>query len=1287
LPNVPTRPGTFSRAAHTTLLPDHWHVIAMAGGAQLFHVEGSPIPDTLAASFGPPGTGAVSSDLPFDDSSLWLVDLDAAISVGMAVRIPLDNPATPIDQLFVLGVQAQTPPLDAAGRLQTAFRAHQYTNGLGFLAPATPTNNTSVSRSAWRSAPVPPTPSEVDDARSRYQPASPQNAALMARALGVDGSISLGVADFGLDDQQSAVLVMQRQLWNALEAKPLSRFFTRWSIPPGAAQAAWQTQDDPAAQAMLKDHTLGWVRGRGTLPTLRVGNQPYGLLTTTSLTGWTTDPADATAPLATWLRTFREYFRAAVASAPRVMSGDADPDSTVTNILQRLPVSQAVMVRKVGDAGGPAVANEPLPAAPIPGLPQDSQLFLSVPAVDATRLRIPFVGDGLADQGGLLKWIELFSDSIAVLDQSMTPQAWVTKYQPIFGAPTFPGAPPPDIFLTLVSDAFHEPQETSASVGVATFIICGAFAFSQNQNDPAFQRLVQMRLPEARTFLAQLEELAAVDPDNYDPILREVLDVASHRFDAWVTSLAARRLDQMRAAKPQGAVIGGYGWVEDLSPRTDLSAADPPPAGFASAFAGPRQTYIHAPSLHHAATAAVLRAGFDSHLDARTLAVNLESRRVRVATALAEGVRNGQSIGALLGYRFERGLHDAGQDALIEGLRQDHPLPLLPGQDEGGPGAREAIAARNVVDGLDLYRNQDAVRAQFAGNGTIASLLDDLTDAMDAFGDLLLAESVHHLVGGNPLRAGLAADTVGRGEPPPDRFDVARTPRGGRPLSWQVGALLPTAWRAQAAGWRADRPRAQLEPHVEAWAATVLGDASQWRMSCSVVAADGGASATSVSLDTLGVCALDVVCETAGAASTLERRIIDTVAAEQGPGAVITLATAPAADGALGFAELQGLTARIRTVLAGSTPLGPQQLQGSDASPTDGIDTAELGGRISALQAALAAATADLDAATQALSAAAAGPAAAAAAAPVRAALTRLADIGVAMAYPAAGDLADAATVSALSAQAGAVLAAVRPLAASAPPQVPQAGAAQSEILAWLRGVADYAQAIWGRTVPLTRSFTFPATSPYAAAFAADAAPAGATVAEVSAWFRRLARVRQNLSPLFDILAATAAINGSDVGLTVAQLPAEPGARWIGLPYGDAPPAKASLSVVLSTPAPIDTSAAFCGLAFDNWTEQLPGLTSVADQAKGYEAAEVTGVAFTVEGPEAFPPQAILLAVAPDPAAGWSYDVLFDVVQETLDLAKIRTIDLGDLPRLGRVLPALYSGSGLDDVISAAGIG
>ena len=1279
-PTVATRPGSFTRAARSMLLPDHWRIVGFTDGSERFYAEGSPIPDSLDVSFGPPGTGANDSDLPFDNNSRWLVDLDAAIAVGMAIRIPLADSSTPIDQVFVLGINTQVGPQDSADRLQAAFQAHQYTNGLGFLPPGSPTNNTSASRSAWVSAPAPPTPTDVDVARAQYQPASSQNAALAAKALGMDGSPSLSVADFGLKDQQTEVMVIQRHLWNALGAKALSQLYMRWDIPPGGSpsQGGWHLHDDPASTAMLKEHMLGWVRSRGVLPVLRVGNQPYGLLPATSLTDWVAAADDTTQTLLTWLKTFRPYFMAAVAGAPRIGVSGQDPDSAITNVLQRVPVAQDIMLRADGNPFSATLSGQPLPPAPIPGLPVSSELFLSAPNVDASRMLIPVVSDALGDHGLLMKWAELFNDSIAVLKGAKTYQEWVTAYQPIFGQQHFPGAPPADLFTSLLQEAFNDPMSSGGSTSVVGFIVLAACSYGQNQHDPAFQRLVQMRLPEADAFVAQFAQLVDLLPAAYDPVVRELLDVVSHRFDAWIVSLATRRLDKMRAAKPAGVVIGAYGWIEDLSPRTDLAPVTPPPAGFGSALVGQGQTYIHAPSMHHAATAAVLRAGFDSHAHADALAVNLESRRVRLATWLAEGVGHGQTVGALLGYRFERGLHEAGLDSLIEGLRQAHPLPLLSGKDEGGTGAREAIAARNVVDGLDLYRKQADVRAQLP---QVGAPLDDLIDAMDAFGDLLLAESVHHLVGGNPLRAGLAADTLGRGDPPPERYDFARTPRGGRPLTWQIGTLLSASWSAPVAGWRADRPRAQVEPHVEAWAGAMLGNAGLWRIDCSVAAPGAAESSVRIGLDALGLCALDVVCESGGSGSILQLRIQDAVRSNQPLGSVVTLVTTPAADGALGFGALQGFTTRIRALLSQVQPLGPQHVQGADTPPTLGVDLSELEARLAILQTTLATAAGDLATAIQSLDAAGGTPGAGDAVRAARGALLRLVDLGVTSAYPpeAAGD--DPAAFTAISAQAAAVLATISSLPVAPAPPSADAGA----IAAWLRQAADYVQGVMGRTIPLLPCFLLSADSAYAAAFAPAAAPVGADPAAVTAWLRRLARVRPQVMALHDILLASSAITGSEPGLTTAQLPVEPGAQWIGLPYGDRPPPKARLALVVSTPAPVTPSTPFCGMLFDNWTEQLPGLTSVADPAKGYETAEVTGVAFSVEGPEAYPPQAILLAIPPDPAAPWSFDTLFDVVQETLDLAKIRTIDLGDLPRLGRVLPAVHTGASLDDVINAAG--
>ena len=61
------------------------------------------------------------------------------------------------------------------------------------------------------------------------------------------------------------------------------------------------------------------------------------------------------------------------------------------------------------------------------------------------------------------------------------------------------------------------------------------------------------------------------------------------------------------------------------------------------------------PRSPHARTAAVLRSGYLANATSASpdpMAVNLSSGRVRAALPLLEGIRNGQNIGALLGYQL-----------------------------------------------------------------------------------------------------------------------------------------------------------------------------------------------------------------------------------------------------------------------------------------------------------------------------------------------------------------------------------------------------------------------------------------------------------------------------------------------------------------------------------------------------------------------------------------------------------------------------------------------------------
>ncbi|HEX7571839.1 MAG TPA: hypothetical protein VF514_01995, partial [Bacteroidota bacterium] len=186
-----------------------------------------------------------------------------------------------------------------------------------------------------------------------------------------------------------------------------------------------------------------------------------------------------------------------------------------------------------------------------------------------------------------------------------------------------------------------------------------------------------------------LERLAPVATARLERVFAEHIDTTCYRLDAWKTGLITARLEQMRIGSEEkgggGLFLGAYGWIEILRPKNNVLTPALLPEDLASKINlhdktplmqdSTNEGLIHAPSLNHATTAAVLRSGYSAN-EGR-LAVNLSSRRVRRALDIMEGMRNGQSIGALLGYQFERFVFDNGPLQvlnLIYPMRRAFPL-------------------------------------------------------------------------------------------------------------------------------------------------------------------------------------------------------------------------------------------------------------------------------------------------------------------------------------------------------------------------------------------------------------------------------------------------------------------------------------------------------------------------------------------------------------------------------------------------------------------------------------
>ena len=366
-----------------------------------------------------------------------------------------------------------------------------------------------------------------------------------------------------------------------------------------------------------------------------------------------------------------------------------------------------------------------------------------------------------------------------------------------------------------------------------------------------------------RDQLDALELLRDMPTAQLERLFADHVDACSYRLDAWLQGLLNMQITGMRRlrdgsgeAPRQGVYLGGYAWLEEVRPEnkvlTEKVLDDPQ---LARAFAGPspimvdsaNEGYVHAPSLNHAVTAAVLRNGYISNVTPQNpgaLNINLSSSRVRDALSVIEGIRSGQSLASLLGYRFERGLHDDHEQAEVDKhilrlrrefpLRTDHLNSTKP--PEGV--SIEAIEANNVLDGVAFVEHMQTTK-QFtypfgrarlpqpipaneaaAINGEAAKLIQ----LNDAVSDLILAEGVHQAVLGNYDRVASTYDAFGHAGFPPEP-EVVRTPLNGIGLTHRVALHLDAGASSVASPIPTVAhmtPRAQAEPSLNAWIASML---------------------------------------------------------------------------------------------------------------------------------------------------------------------------------------------------------------------------------------------------------------------------------------------------------------------------------------------------------------------------------------------------------------------------------------------------------------------------------
>jgi hypothetical protein len=742
---------------------------------------------------------------------------------------------------------------------------------------------------------------------------------------------------------------------------------------------------------------------------------------------------------------------------------------------------------------------------------------------------------------------------------------------------------------------------------------------------------------------AAIEALAAANLTDaeYTRLVGEALSCCTNRLDAWLTSIAAQRLAELRADRPTGVQLGCWGLLLDVRPTNAPAAVVPAgwdPTGSRGPLLAPHRQvgYVHAPSLAQARTAGVLRAGELTHAgDGTTLAsLDLTSRRARIARDMIDAVANGLPLGAVLGYRLERSLGDAGLHDAVTHLRAAFPQR----RDEGAAGApagADNVVPPEVLDGLDVWRagNAAAAVANVAAGEQqhLADALADLNTAVEAVADVLVAEGVHHISSGRAEAAGATFAAIASGNHPPLDLDVLREPRSGIAITHRLVLLLDETGGAD--GWDRGRVRATLAPEAERWAESILGSPSQWH---------ARVGDTAVNLTDLGpLCALDVVVESAaagGSRSPLEQRLV-AFAGAAADTVIVADANGPP------WPELLALTGAVRDVLEGSRPAVPVDLDpGPQETNADaGVVKSPAGPTIASLEP-IAGRIADV------LDALDAGSAAV------------MSDLGIADPKAVVTD-ADRVIDNTAGAPTG----------------------TRHEKLLQLCGAPRAVDILVDLARRTAGSVVVPLPEVQSALpdhVLVNGAPKNSDVEE---WLGRAARVRRGAGAYDDLRLYVEAAGGVPDPLTVVQLPLVATEAWLGGQLAkDAAPRNELRSwvrpdgprvhvVAAGTPA-LAGNATVHGLVLDEYVEVLPAPTVT------------TGVALHYDAPKARPPQSVLLALHPDPSQPWSWELIEETVLEALALARLRLVELDDLAPTAHdeYFPLAYLRDGVGDTTPVA---
>lgn len=269
-------------------------------------------------------------------------------------------------------------------------------------------------------------------------------------------------------------------------------------------------------------------------------------------------------------------------------------------------------------------------------------------------------------------------------------------------------------------------------------------------------------------------------PEELRQLMLETIDCLSYRLDAWVTGAAVQRLAELQPAdadQPDGHGIGAFGWLEQ-----PIGQLDPP--------ASPE--YFQAPSLNHAQTLAILRAG--SATTQAAYRVDLSAPRAAYAMSVFRDASAGVDPAELLGLHARAVFRAKNEERILLALRGLPPFGVGVGDGAhriDGLAFTACDFAEPAANSPERKAIVDAIQARLsaADYRAVVDVWREVRCGRDAIADVAIAEAVHQYNLGN-LAAVTGWFEAAQGRAIPGLPDVLRTPLRSRNVPQRMVLLV-----------------------------------------------------------------------------------------------------------------------------------------------------------------------------------------------------------------------------------------------------------------------------------------------------------------------------------------------------------------------------------------------------------------------------------------------------------------------------------------------------------------